>query len=415
MNGSRLRRDENRRLSPLGATIVVLLALVLEVAAWLWISTLSGEVQTASLTRVRVHLPPPLPAPAAPAAAPAPAVVAAPAPEPAAPPEAPPLPAKPAAEETPAAPAPQAAPPTAAEPAPPAAAPAPAASPAGSPPGKPAASAKAPPQLALVPAPAPGLVERGRAGPLPRIAPDGRAPWRVYARPFDKSDSRPRVAIVIGNLGLSGAATEAAIQELPGGVTLAFSPYAHGLEEYISLARAAGHEVLMSLPMEAEDLSTGDAGPHALLTVLTPSENLDRLSWLLSRFTGYVGATNYLGQRFTASDSSMWPILEELKERGLLFLDSHAAGASAVRALADKLGLPAASNERIIDTEASRAAIDQMLEAVEEEARAKGASIAMGFPYPVTIERVAAWTATLPDKGIALAPVSAMVRQRSGS
>ena len=39
----------------------------------------------------------------------------------------------------------------------------------------------------------------------------------------------------------------------------------------------------------------------------------------------------------------------------------------------------------------------------------------MGFPYPVTIERVAAWTATLAQKGIALAPVSALVHARSGS
>ena len=378
MNGQNAQEDGKRRLSPLWATILVLLACFVEGVAWLWVLGPPEALVAPAAMRVTVHLPPP--------AAPAPA------PEP-------PAPAAPLSAEAPAAP-PQPPPPAPPEPAL-------SAKPAGK------SGATAGPQLAL--APAPGLVERNRLGPLPKVAPDGRAPWRVYARPFDKSDSRPRVAVVIGNLGLSSAATEAAIQELPGGVTLAFSPYAHGLEDYIPLARAAGHEVLLSLPMEADEANATSAGQHALLTTVTASENLARLSWLLSRFTGYVGATNYLGDGFTSEEADMRPILAELKDRGLLFLDSRTTSSSVAARIAGQLDLPAASTERIIDAEASRAAIDQMLDAVEEEARQKGSSIAMGFPYPVTIERVAAWTATLSQKGISLAPVSALVHARSGS
>jgi len=392
VNGRSAKKDDERRLSPLSATILVLLAFLLEIIAWLWISGPPAELPQPRVARVTIRLPlPPAPPPAAP-----PASAATPAPSAPAEAEAPPAPeVRPESETS------VAQPPAAPEPVPSA-----------KPAGKAAAAA---PQLALVPAPAPGLVERNKLGPLPRIAPDGRAPWRVYARPFDKSDSRPRVAIVIGNLGFSSAATEAAIQELPGGVTLAFSPYAHGLEQYIPLARAAGHEVLLSLPMEADGSSETGAEPQALLAAVTPAENLERLSWLLSRFTGYVGATNYMGSSFSSAEEDMRPILEELKERGLLFLDSGTSGNSATARIARQLGLPAAATERVIDTEASRDAIDQRLQAVEEEARQKGASIAVGFPYPVTIERVAAWTATLAQKGISLAPVSAMVRQRSGS
>jgi len=398
VNGRSAKKDDDRRLTPLSATILVLLAFLLEVIAWLWISGPPAELPQPRVARVTIRLPPP---PAPPPAAP-PASAAIPAPSAPVEAEAPPAPEVPPAPETPAAQPQAAQPPAAPEPVP-------SAVPAGK------AGAAAAPQLALVPAPAPGLVERNKLGPLPRIAPDGRAPWRVYARPFDKSDSRPRVDIVIGNLGFSSAATEAAIQELPGGVTLAFSPYAHGLEEYIPLARAAGHEVLLSLPMEADESSDTGAEPRALLAAVTPAENLERLSWLLSRFTGYVGATNYMGASFSSAEEDMRPILAELKERGLLFLDSGTSGNSATARIARQLGLPAAETERVIDTEASRDAIDQRLQAVEEEARQKGASIAVGFPYPVTIERVAAWTATLAQKGISLAPVSAMVRQRSGS
>src|SRR6185295_5091704 len=65
---------------------------------------------------------------------------------------------------------------------------------------------------ALSPAPDPKLVRASAVGPLPIIGADGRAPWKVYARPFDAADTRPRIAIVVAGLGLSGAATEAAIQ-----------------------------------------------------------------------------------------------------------------------------------------------------------------------------------------------------------
>jgi len=268
--------------------------------------------------------------------------------------------------------------------------------------------------VALAPAPAPDLVEHGRFGPLPRIASPDRVPWKVYARPFDASDTHPRIAIVIGNLGLSSAATEAATQELPGGITLAFSPYSRQLAQDIPLARAAGHEVLLSLPMEPVSYPANDPGPQALLTALTPAQNLERLDWLLSRFTGYVGVTNYMGSRFTASDQDMRPILEALHQRGLLFFDSRSGAHSIAGHLAEELGLPTVSNERFIDTEAARASIDKALAAVEDEARRKGSAIAMGFPYPVTIERVAAWAQTLPDKGFVLAPISAMAHVKGG-
>ena len=104
------------------------------------------------------------------------------------------------------------------------------------------------------------MLEQSPLGPLPRIGPDGLEPWRVYARPFDATDLRPRVAVVMSGLGLSNAATEAAIQGLPGAVTLAFQPYSDGLQRWIGLARAAGHETLLNLPMEPQDYPQSDPG-----------------------------------------------------------------------------------------------------------------------------------------------------------
>ncbi len=259
----------------------------------------------------------------------------------------------------------------------------------------------------------PDLLDNGNAlGPLPRIGPDGRKPWQAYAAPFEAPATLPRIAVVIADMGLSSAATEAAIQTLPGPVTLAFSPYAARLGEWMRLARAAGHEVLLSVPMEPMEYPANDPGPHTLLTRLTPDQNQARLEWALSRVTGYVGVTNHMGSRLTIDSDTLRPILITLRDRGLMFLDSRSSARSLAARLAAEIGLPRAINDRFIDNRASRAAIDDRLGEIEAIARKEGFAVAMGFPYPVTLERLRAWVPTLEKKGFALAPITAVVNRQ---
>lgn len=255
-------------------------------------------------------------------------------------------------------------------------------------------------------------MEPGPQGPLPVVAPDGRQPWRVYSRPFGDRELRPRIAIVIGSLGLSEAATNASIQGLPGEISLAFMPYARNLQDWIAAARAAGHEALLQLPMEPDNYPASDPGPQALLTSLSDAENQVRLDWLLSRGTGYAGAISFMGSRFLATPERVRPVLNSLRNRGLLFVDSRSTQRSAASQIGRDLGMPVAYNDRFIDGEASRTAIDAKLEELERAAKQNGAAVGVGFPYPVTIERVNAWAATLPSRGITLAPVSAVANRQ---
>ena len=283
-----------------------------------------------------------------------------------------------------------------------------AAPPTPAPPPKPTPPATPGKPEALPPAPDPALVEPTALGPLPMIGPDGRKPWQTYARPFDRADKRPRVAILLTGLGLSGAATEAAINDLPGAVTLGFNPYAPKLDEWIGYARAAGHEVFLSLAMEPVDYPRVDPGPHTLLISLDRQQNLERLQWVLSRVAGYVGVVTSAGSRFTTSQADLLPILDEVKARGLMFVDSHSTDNSVAGPLAKSIGLPRAVGDLSLDQpQASRDAIDQRLSQLEQAARQTGVAVGLGEVYPVTIERLAQWIPSLERKGIALAPVSA--------
>lgn len=262
---------------------------------------------------------------------------------------------------------------------------------------------------ALAPAPDGDLIERSATGFLPVVGRDGRQPWQVYARPFDLNDKRPRVALIISNLGISATQSDAAINHLPAAVTLAYQPYSRRLGEWINLSRAAGHEVMLALPMEPADYPRNDPGPNALLTALEPAKNMERFNWVLSQGTGYVGLVGYEGSRFTMARDDMQPVLDALKRRGLLFVDNRETAQTVVPALAMDMKLPFASSNRAIDRDATRAGVDKRLADLEDIARRNGSALGIGSPFPVTFERIALWAEGLQDRGLVLAPVSAVI------
>lgn len=260
----------------------------------------------------------------------------------------------------------------------------------------------------LVPAPDAGLVEQSPQGPLPKVAEDGRMAWQVYARPFPAGDRRPRIAVIVTGLGLAREATQGAIQYLPAAVTLAFDPYASGLQEWVAAARRLGHEVLLTLPLEASEFPVRDAGPRALVTAIGPGDNLNRLNYLLSRMSGYVGIVTAMGSQFTVEDVQMGPLLDAIGRRGLLYVDAGASRKSVGPAIAKQIGMPRALADMQIDQIPSRAAITKRLTELEDLARKNGAAVALAQPLPVTVERLIAWTASLEGRDVALAPVSAI-------
>ncbi len=258
----------------------------------------------------------------------------------------------------------------------------------------------------LAAAPIAALTAPGTTGPLPVIAGDGRTPERAYARPFT-SNGKPKVALVIGGLGLNAAQTRAAIEGLPPEVTLSFVPYADGLQGWVDQARAQGHEVLLEIPMEPLDYPANDPGPYTLLAQSRPDETKARLEWLLSRTTGYFGVTNYLGGKFLTSEQATGPFLSALKQRGLAFLDDGSGG--AVRG--GGAGVSRASADRIIDEQLTPDSIERHLLALENSALRGGGALGAGFAYPVTLAQVSRWSEGLAARGYQLAPASAITRQ----
>jgi polysaccharide deacetylase 2 family uncharacterized protein YibQ len=257
----------------------------------------------------------------------------------------------------------------------------------------------------LPPAPMAGLTEPAPGGALlPIVATDGRSAFQAYARPFI-SNGKPKVAMVVGGLGLNPKYTRQAIEQLPAEVTLSFVPYREDLQSWIDLARAHGHEVLLEAPMEPNDYPDNDPGPFTLMAGGQPQETAKRTEWLLSRATGYFGLTNYLGSKFVTSDAGMSAFTQTLKARGVAFVDD---GSAAKRGG----GIPRASADRIIDDQLGAEAINQRLADLESTAAKRGQALGSGFSYPITLTQVSAWAQGLEQRGFQLAPASALMARR---
>lgn len=255
------------------------------------------------------------------------------------------------------------------------------------------------------------LVEPSRHGLLPAIAPDGRRPADAYAAEAPSlSPDTPRIAILVGSMGLSGTVTEDAIRRLPAAVTLAFAPYGREVERLTRRARQAGHEIMVQVPLEPYDFPDNDPGPHTLLTGLSDEQNRDRLHWVLSRFTGYVGATNYMGGRFSSSERVLRPFLGELRERGLFYAEDGSSPQSIAGQTARNMALPYIGADVVIDANPTRAAIAEALAELEELAVRHGRALGVASGLPAGIEEIADWIQGLEARGIAVVPVTALVR-----
>jgi len=269
------------------------------------------------------------------------------------------------------------------------------------------------PRSRSIPPPDPALMEMSAIYPdrlLPKIGADGRLPMNVYAGAIDPADTRPRIAILVSDMGMSGQESDAAITTLPPAISLAFSPYADLPPSLLQSARQHGHESLIAVPMEPQNAPLNDAGPQALQTGVPTLENIRRLEWTLTRMTGYVGATGGLGhlhgERFAASSEQMGLLLGELSQRGLFYIDPRppAAGKPPITAPGSR------GVDLVIDAPALRNEIDARLAQLEQLAITRGSALGLvDDPAPMTIERLVPWAASLAQRGIALVPASALV------
>lgn len=237
------------------------------------------------------------------------------------------------------------------------------------------------------------------------------APVIAPIAPVFPKGKAPQIAIVIDDMGLN-MRNSREMAQMKYTTTLAYMPYAQHLPQQTKAAYDNGHELIVHMPMEPQDIAHNNPGPDALLTTLSPQENEARLQRNLSKFEGFIGLNNHMGSRITANEKVMRPIMQTIKDKGLWFLDSRTIGNSVAGKLAAELRIPYVTRDIFLDNVETVPAVLAQLKQLEVLAKKHGYAVAIGHPYNCTVAALKQWMPEAQRQGFVLVPLSTIIAQR---
>jgi hypothetical protein len=218
----------------------------------------------------------------------------------------------------------------------------------------------------------------------------------------------PRIAIIIDDLGYQLAAGRRAI-ELPGPVACAILPRTPRGPALARFANARGKEVLLHLPLEAV-AKTGRADADGIVLEMSRTELQETFRDAIASVPFAVGVSSHRGSLLTRHPGHMQWLMQAIAARGgLFFIDSYTTTHSIALQMAAETGIAAARRDVFLDSDRSRAAVLAELERLKALARERGRAVAIGHPYPETLEVLERELPGLSDEGIELVPLGTLL------
>ena len=263
--------------------------------------------------------------------------------------------------------------------------------------------------IALPPAPIPGLTRNSSFGPVPSKA--AGSALSAYRRPFTRKAGKRPVSLIVGGLGVNRGLTQDAIETLPADVTLSFAAHSVGLQAWVDVARADGHEVLIEIPMESAVFDPTEPGAdRALRVTVPPAENGRRLDWMMARAQGYAGLINFNGDVFLTRTDAAASYIDRLSKTGVGFFTDGDFETPTLPALTKSMRQPFKTGHGLIDPDPIAQVISRRLSGLSQAAKSGGHPVGVGFAFPETLAEVQSWIATLDEENLQLAPATAALK-----
>jgi polysaccharide deacetylase 2 family uncharacterized protein YibQ len=217
-----------------------------------------------------------------------------------------------------------------------------------------------------------------------------------------------RVAIVIDDLGYDGRLARRFLQiDAP----LSFSVLPNGTfsKSIARRVRRAGRELLLHLPMEPKGYPEVNPGVGALLTGMTDVELVAELNKNLDALPDIKGVNNHMGSEFCENKQKLRLVMEELKSRGLFFVDSRTTSRTQAYRVAQEEEVPSAERNVFLDNIQTPQAVRRQLKRLIQLAKLKGEAIGIAHPHEVTLKVLKEDIPKISSNGVELVPVSQLV------
>ena len=222
------------------------------------------------------------------------------------------------------------------------------------------------------------------------------------------SADAPRVAIIIDDMGYHLANGRRAI-ELPGPVSFSFLPGAPRARALAERAHALDKDILLHLPLQAAN----DDAPSA------PSEihldmSRERVGYTfneaLASVPHVIGVNSHRGSLLTRHPGHMQWLMEEIRDRdALFFIDSYTHHESVALQIAVENNVEAIKRDVFLDPDPLPETVEREFERLKDLARKRGSALAIGHPYPATLDVLERELPKLADEGFELVRVSELL------
>jgi len=227
------------------------------------------------------------------------------------------------------------------------------------------------------------------------------------------AEATARIAIIIDDLGYQLEAGRRAI-ELPGPVGYAVLPGTPRGRLLAETAHNRGKEVLLHLPLQAVGQSGPDE-PGSITLDMSREAFRSTFAAALDSVPFAIGVNSHRGSLLTRHPGHMRWLMEEIGDRqDLFFIDSYTTHESVALQVANEMQVVAIKRDVFLDNENTPAAIAREFERLKLLAREHGSAVAIGHPYPVTLEFLERELPGLGDEGIELVAISIILQESTG-
>ncbi|AUM12457.1 divergent polysaccharide deacetylase family protein [Ketobacter alkanivorans] len=230
---------------------------------------------------------------------------------------------------------------------------------------------------------------------------------QTAATPQQQTESLPKIAIILDDLGYNRPSGERALQ-LPGNITYAIIPFTPYSETLAQAAYDRNREVILHMPMESSDPNRRlDEG--GISQDLNEDEIRQRVRKALDSVPHIVGLNNHMGSNVTADVQIMHWLMQEVQDRPLYFIDSMTNPNSVANRSARHYQIPSLKRDIFLDNIQTEAAVERMFQSLVSVAQKRGHAIAIGHPYPTTLAFLEKALPRLEDMGVQLVDASELV------
>lgn len=226
-------------------------------------------------------------------------------------------------------------------------------------------------------------------------------------------EKKGELAILIDDFGYCGEGT-AEMLALPIPFTAAVMPFSSCTASDGEQVRQAGKELFIHMPMESLTGKKEWVGEKGVFRDMSEEGIRQRVEEAFSVLPDAVGLNNHMGSAIMEDQKSLSAVMDVLKEKNALFVDSMTTAKSLGKTIAAEKGIAFLGRDVFLDSTDSLEQVKANLRKAAEVALEKGEAVAIGHVGPeggkVTAQAIQELIPELEQAGIVFVTVSELAK-----